>query len=248
VLREPAGRGGSAYLYDQVSEGTELTIRGPRNAFALESADRYSFIAGGIGVTPILPMARHAHAAGIPFSMTYGGRSLETMAFRSELLHGVKVVTEDTSGFIDLTAALADVDTGTLVYCCGPAALIEAVRGQCRERWPDTDLVRYELFAATDEPLHNDDDAAFDVTLVKAGTSIVVRSDESILDAVVAAGLDIDMPWDCQEGVCGSCETRVLSGGVDHRDHVLTSKERAVGDRMMICVSRGTDRSLVLDL
>jgi ferredoxin-NADP reductase len=255
VLREPSGRGGSCCVHDTLAEGCGVRARGPRNHFALEPAGRYLFIAGGIGITPILPMIAAAEAAGAGWTLTYGGRTRSSMAFRDELRsrYGDRVAVrpQDETGLLDLDALLGEPSAGTLVYCCGPEPLLAAVEARCAT-WPDGAL-HVERFAprATAEPdgataAAAAEAEAFDVELAQSGMLIRVSAETSILRAVEAAGVQVLSS--CTEGTCGTCETAVLEGVPDHRDSLLTPAERAAGDTMMICVSRSATPRLVLDI
>lgn len=245
VLREQAGRGGSAYVCDELAEGTRLTVRGPRNHFALVPAASYLFIAGGIGVTPILPMLRAATQSGARWELWYGGRGASSMAFVDELAgYGdrVHLWPQDERGLLPLDDLLASRGDDTLVYCCGPAPLLDAVEERSRE-WP-TGTLHVERFA----PVSADHaaDQPFEVELARSRKTLTVLPGTSILQAVEASGVFVLSS--CQEGTCGTCETEVLEGTPDHRDCVLTEAERAAGDVMMICVSRSRSARLVLDL
>lgn len=244
VLLEPEGRGGSKYIHSSVGIGDLLAVRGPRNHFALDDAPHYVFIAGGIGVTPILTMVVEAQRRGLSWQMVYGGRTRSAMAFVSELPDRVRLVPEDEQGRIDIDNALRNLPDGSLVYCCGPVGLIEAVRSYCND-WPDPGSLRFELFAApeTDDSVV---ERAFEVELVQTGATFTVAPGESILRKAIDAGADIG--FDCQDGICGSCETFILEGEADHRDHVLTAEEKSANSCMMVCVSRAFSERLVLDL
>ncbi|RDI35600.1 ferredoxin-NADP reductase [Rhodococcus sp. AG1013] len=247
VLREPDGRGGSQYVHDKLDVGDSVRVRGPRNNFELRDAPRYIFIAGGIGITPMLPMVAAAHAAGSDWTLTYGGRRRGSMAFVDELTtlypDSVEVCAQDVSGQPDLSAILGTPLPDTLVYCCGPAGLLDAVAERC-EQWPAGTL-HVERFAARElgAPVL---DETFEVELALSGTTVTVPPGTSILEAVTAAGVQVLSS--CQEGTCGTCETSVLGGVVDHRDSLLTDEERAADDTMMICVSRAACPRLILDL
>ncbi|MEU8678708.1 PDR/VanB family oxidoreductase [Streptomyces sp. NPDC048560] len=244
VLNEPASRGGSRYVHTQLRPGQQVTVSEPRNHFALEDAEGYVFVAGGIGITPLLAMAREAARRGDPWRMVYGGRSRASMAFAQELtaLGGdVTFVPQDERGHIDLASELAGLPAGTLVYSCGPEPLLTAVEARC-----PGDRLRLERFAA---PVveRTGDDEAFEVEFRSSGVTLTVDAGTSILDAAEGAGLTVASS--CRDGICGSCETRVLDGTPDHRDFLLSDAERAAGATMMICVSRCASRSrLVLDL
>jgi ferredoxin-NADP reductase len=246
VLREQAGRGGSAYVCDELTEGTRLTVRGPRNHFALVGASSYLFIAGGIGITPILPMLRAVTNAGARWEMWYGGRRSSSMAFVEELAdYGDRVRSwpQDERGLLPLDDIFASRADDTLVYCCGPTPLLEAVEERCREL--PAGVLHVERFTPA-IAAHTTDDQPFEVELARSHKTLTVRPGTSILHAVEAAGVFVLSS--CQEGTCGTCETEVLDGKPDHRDSVLTEAERAAGDVMMICVSRALSSRLVLDL
>ncbi|MFJ7290763.1 PDR/VanB family oxidoreductase [Streptomyces collinus] len=242
VLREPAGRGGSAHVHEQLGEDAKVRVRGPRNNFRLEPAPRYRFVAGGIGITPILPMLAAAEAAGAEWTLLYGGRTRGSMAFGGELgRYGDRVTfaPEDETGLLDLPSVLDDVPEGTLVYCCGPGPLLDAVEARC-----PSGVLRVERFQPKDQ--ETGDNTAFEVELARSGRTLTVAPDVSVLDAVRTAGVEV--LYSCTEGTCGTCETDVLDGEPDHRDSVLTDDERATGETMLICVSRCRGGRLVLDL
>lgn len=247
VLREADGRGGSRWIHDNVREGDALRVRGPRNNFPLRPAARYLFVGGGIGITPLLPMMAEAQAAGAEWSLLYGGRSHASMAFLPELEgYGERVTVrpQDRHGLLDLVGFLGDPDPSALVYCCGPAALIDAVEAHCAD-WPPGAL-NVERFTATRRSAEGGDEQAIDVELRASGITLTVPPGQSVLRAVEQAGVPVLSS--CEEGICGSCETAVVEGEVDHRDQLLTDEERAAGDTMLICVSRARGGRLVLDL
>ncbi|WP_017935881.1 PDR/VanB family oxidoreductase [Nocardioides sp. Iso805N] len=249
VLREAEGRGGSTYVHDKLAEGDLVRVRGPRNHFPLVPAASYLFIAGGIGITPMLPMIAAAEAAGADWRLAYGGRTRASMAFADELVaaYGSRVGLhpQDQEGLLPLADLLPAPEEGTMVYCCGPAPLLNAVTDLCAS-WPEG-LVHMEHFAPKEE-LHSDDDGSFEVELADAGLTLTVAADQSILETVRAAGVQVLSS--CQEGTCGTCETGVLAGTVDHRDSILTPAERNANDVMYVCVSRaaGGCPKLVLEL
>ncbi|MEU4833633.1 cytochrome P450 [Streptosporangium sp. NPDC023615] len=252
VLREENGRGGSAEVHEIAREGVVVGVRGPRNHFPLVPADDYLFVAGGIGVTPILAMARAVAHRGGAFRVLYGGRSRATMAFREELAgyagDRAELVPQDELGLPDLDAVLAPAGPGTAIYCCGPAGMIEAVERAC-ERLGLTERLHVERFAAGDDletvfdPAAN---TAFDVHLARTGRTVRVRPDQRLIEAVREAVPGLS--YDCEKGYCGACETRVLAGTPEHRDSLLTAEEREAGRTMMICVGRSCSPRLVLDL
>ena len=246
VLREEAGRGGSQHVHDELGEGDVVHVRGPRNHFPLVQAERYLFIAGGIGITPILPMIAQVEASGADWQLVYGGRTRSSMAFQAELQdrYPGKVVIhpQDEAGLLDLPTLLADPGA-TAVYCCGPEGLLAAVEERCASLPKGT--LHVERFApkegAADGPRES-----FEVELAQTGTILTVPADRSVLDVVEDSGVQVLSS--CQEGTCGTCETTVLSGIPNHRDSVLTDDEQAANDTMMICVSRSCSSRLVLDL
>ncbi|MEV5609079.1 PDR/VanB family oxidoreductase [Streptomyces sp. NPDC052225] len=238
VLREPDGRGGSALVHGELTPGRAVRARGPRNHFRLEPAPAYRFVAGGIGITPILPMLA---AADGEWSLFYGGRSRESMAFAGEL--GARHPAERLhlrEGPLDLAAHLADLRPGELVYACGPESLLTAV-----EALVPSEALRTERFTPT--AVDTDGDEAFEVELACTGRTLTVPGDRSVLATLQDAGVEI--LYSCTEGTCGTCETDVLAGEVDHRDSVLTAQERACNETMMVCVSRAAKGGrLTLDL
>ncbi len=251
VLREPRSRGGSARVHDGLDAGTAIRVRGPRNHFPLEPAGRYLFIAGGIGITPILPMVAAAERAGVPWELAYGGRTLAAMAFAGDLAGRypgrVRLWPQDECGLLDLDALLGRPHADTLVYCCGPEPLLATAQARCA-RWParpgePAGPIRTERFA----PAADDGSQyPFEVELARSGLTLTVPAGTSILAAVEAAGVAVLSS--CAKGTCGTCETGVLGGLPDHRDTVLTPAERQAADVMMICVSRAASERLVLDL
>ncbi|MEV0912386.1 PDR/VanB family oxidoreductase [Streptomyces hokutonensis] len=226
------GRGGSREVHEQVRVGAELEVRGPRNRFPLVEAPAYVFVAGGIGITPMLPMLR-ALPDGADWRLLYAGRTRESMPFLAEIEElGADRVTV-VAGLPDLDGELAAVPEGAVVYCCGPEGLMAAVA----ERFPD---VRLERFA----PRASAKGEAFELELRRSGRTLTVPADSTVLAAVRA-----ELPntlYSCEQGFCGTCQQRVLEGEVEHRDELLTDAERA--DSMLICVSRARSVRLVLDL
>jgi len=247
VLRERAGRGGSAYVHDTLRPGEAVDFAGPRNHFRLEPAAAYVFVAGGIGITPILPMLAAATAASAEWTLLYGGRTAASMAFTDELArYGDRVTLwpQDTHGLLDLDGLLGSPRPDTLVYCCGPEPLLGAVE-QRMSAWPAAAL-HLERFSA---PVVERDPAAehsLELVLAESGRTVSVPEDRSILEVLLDEGVDVLN--DCREGICGSCEVKVIEGEVDHRDHVLSEPERAANSCMMVCVSRACGERLVLGL
>ncbi|MDK1471878.1 PDR/VanB family oxidoreductase [Streptomyces sp. 549] len=246
VLRESAGRGGSAYVHSGLTRGTPVRVRGPRNNFPLTLAPHHLFVAGGIGITPILPMLRAAETAGAEWTLLYGGRTRASMAFAQRLgEYGAKVriVPEDECGLLDLAGYLAGAGPGTLVYCCGPQPLLAAVEERCRT-WPAGTL-HVERFQARDTDPRTPS-RSFELELRQSGLTLTVAPHRSILQTVEAAGVQVLSS--CTQGTCGTCETDIIEGEADHRDSLLTAEEQAAHETMMICVSRSRGARLVLDL
>lgn len=255
VMLEEAGRGGSQRVHTAVAAGDLIEVRGPKNHFPLEEAGRYLFIAGGIGVTPTLPMVAAADRAGVPFRLEYLSRKRARMAYTDELgRYGSSVVLHprDEEERVDVAALIATVTAGTLVYCCGPESLLAAVEAAAAGLGPD--VLHVERFVTPPSTADADGEAVvdfdaerpFEVELAQSGQTLTVGSDQTTLEVLEAAGADVYS--DCREGICSTCETVVLSGIPDHRDHVLSAKERESGKVMMVCVSRALSERLVLDL
>lgn len=246
ILRVPDGRGGSRRVHDAFHPGTTVTVTALRNRFPLAPASGYEFLAGGIGITPLIPMLDTAQRSGATWRLTYGGRTANSMAYADDLLgrYGdrVKLVPQNRCGLIDLGELLARPSPGTLVYCCGPEPLLAAVEAACKS-WP-LGTLHMERFTA--KPVDEVVDSAFEVELARSGGVHKIPPGASILDTLNKAGVDV--LGSCLEGVCGTCETTVLDGAIDHRDSYLTPSERTAGDRMMICVSRAACPRLRLDL
>ena len=249
VRRIPTGGGGSLEMHDEVAVGTTLTTSGPRNAFPLavpgygSPTRRLRFIAGGIGITPILPMLAEAQRLGVEWSMAYAGRTRDSLPFLDELDpfgDRVEVRTDDESGVPSVKELLGDCPDGTTVYACGPAPALTAIRAELAGR-DDVEL-HFERFAAA--PVV--DGHAFTVSIGSSGASLRVGAEETLLTALNKSG--VHAPYSCQQGFCGTCRIRVLAGPVEHRDTLLTEPEREAG-MMLICISRAAgDTELVLDL
>ncbi|MFD5985345.1 PDR/VanB family oxidoreductase [Streptomyces cyaneofuscatus] len=241
------GRGGSREVHEQLQEGAEIEVRGPRNRFPLVEAEAYVFVAGGIGITPILPMLRSLAERGANWRLLYGGRSRGSMPFLDEIeklgAEGgrVAVVAQDEAGHPDAVVALADIAPGTAVYCCGPEPLMAAVTAAL----PEGCTLHLERFSAvTADAVGAVDSSAFEVELRRSGQTVQVAAGQSVLAAVREELPNVS--YSCEQGFCGTCQQRVLEGEIDHRDELLTDDER--GDSMLICVSRCRGARLVLDL
>jgi len=234
------GRGGSREVHERLAEGMELEVRGPRNRFPLLAAPSYVFVAGGIGITPILPMLR-ALPDGTEWRLLYGGRTRASMPYLEQVreLAGdrLTLVAEDEDGRPDLDALFAGLPEGTAVYCCGPEGLMAAVEA----RVPEGATLHLERFAARASAAG---DAGFELELRRSGRTLTVPAGSSVL-AAVRSELP-DTAYSCEQGFCGTCQQGFVEGEVDHRDELLTDAERA--DSMLICVSRATSDRLVLDM
>jgi ferredoxin-NADP reductase len=247
VLLEPRSRGGSRFVHAELAEGATLRVRGPRNHFALAPAKSYLFVAGGIGITPILPMVAAAEAEGAQWRLAYGGRTRASMAFRTELTQRygerVDIRPQDETGLLDLAGLLGSADSETLVYCCGPEPLLAAVEAACGH-WPFGAL-HVERFSPKKiaEPVRQE---SFEVELAKSGMVLTVLPGRSVLEVVEEAGVTVLSS--CTQGTCGTCETTVLAGVPEHHDSLLSADERAANDTMFICVSRSCSPRLVLEL
>jgi ferredoxin-NADP reductase len=246
VLREPAGRGGSAFVHEVLEPGHLVGVGAPRNNFPLVPSPRYLFVAGGIGITPIMPMIHQADLVGADWQLLYGGRRRASMAFLDELAgYGdrVRLHPQDELGLLPLAEFVGEARDDTRIYCCGPGPLLDAIDAVCA-RWPRYAL-RTERFVAEEHgpAVH---EGPFTVELARTGATVTVSPEMSVLDAAHAAGAEVLSS--CRQGICGTCETTVLAGRPDHRDSLLDDDDRAAGDCMYICVSRSCTDRLVLDL
>lgn len=244
VLRTPDSRGGSTAVH-ALTEGDRVRIRGPRNHFPLATSPHYVFVAGGIGITPLLPMIEEVDATGADWTLHYGGRSRTSMAFLDLLAkYGdrVRLVPQDESGILDLESILGTPASDTLVYCCGPEPLLAAVEQRC-EQWPGHAL-HLERFSAKPRE-DTGTDSPIELVLQRSGLTLQVPADQTVFDAMRGAGVSV--LGSCLEGICGTCEQTVLEGEVDHRDSVLDEEEQEANDCMMVCVSRARSARLVLD-
>lgn len=246
VRYQKAGRGGSIRVHEMLNVGSKVVCRQPRNQFALLPAERYVFIAGGIGITPILSMVRAAEEAGADWFLAYGGRSRDSMAFLNELSrHGehFRAWPRDESGRIPLDSLVGNIDSPTRVYCCGPEPLLNAVQIACAAN-PSISL-HFERFTPP-QPETASSQESIEVELKASNKTVLVAPNQSILEAVEEAGVEILSS--CRNGMCGTCETDVIEGQPEHRDCFLSKDEQASGATMMICVSRAKSPRLVLDL
>lgn len=247
ILRAADSRGGSSYVHDELVTGRTVRVRGPRNHFPLVASPRYVFIAGGIGITPMLPMIAAAEAAGAEWTLLYGGRSEESMAFAAEVSALGDRVTLLPGTAIEPMAAELDMRLGTptadtLVYACGPEGLLSAVEARCAA-WPAGSL---HLERFTPKAVDGAMDTEFEAVLERSGITITVPVGRSIFEAAQDNGVTV--LGSCHEGICGTCETVIIEGEADHRDSILNEEEQALNETMMICVSRSRRPSITLDL
>ncbi|MGV0835118.1 PDR/VanB family oxidoreductase [Mycolicibacterium thermoresistibile] len=247
VLREPNSRGGSKFVHDQVAEGSSIWVSLPRNHFPLRTdAEHILFVAGGIGVTPMLPMISELEQAERSWSLVYCGRSRTSMAYLDELAKfgdRVMVRPDDEYGAPSLVDLIEPTAPDTVVYTCGPEGMLSALETICADPAHPRTLV-LERFVP--KVYDTDGDSAFEVEFAQSGVTVTVPADRSILEVAEEVGVDILMS--CSEGTCGTCESPVLEGIPEHRDSVLTEEERESGTTLMPCVSRARSARLVLDL
>ncbi len=251
VLRDAQSRGGSVAMHETVNVGDTLRISAPKNHFPLMPAGRYLLLAGGIGVTPILCMAERLANTGADFAMHYCARSPQRTAFRERIAGAAfadRVQFHFDSGEprqkLDLAALLAGAADDLHLYVCGPAGFIDAVTAAAGAHgWPD-DHVHLEYFGAA--PQDKTGDQSFDVRIASSGQTFAIPADQTVVGALAAHGIDI--PVSCEQGVCGTCITRVLQGEPEHRDVYFTDEEHAQNDQFTPCCSRSRSSLLVLDL
>lgn len=245
ILNDPKSKGGSKYVHEELAVGDMVTVGTPRNNFPLSQAKHFEFIAGGIGITPILKMIEAAEQLGASWHLNYGGRSTDSMAFLDTLAeYGDKVTLwpQDEKGFMDLSYLCEPVEDGR-VYCCGPEPLLNVVQ-KAAENWPSW-AVRFERFvpATLPAPVRTE---PFMLDLARSKKCVEVGTNQSVLAALTDAGVPVLSS--CNEGVCGTCEVAVLKGKPEHRDSLLNDAEREKNDRMFVCVSRAVSDRLELDL
>jgi len=254
VGRAANGRGGSQYIHQHLRRGVALQTSAPRNHFALDPAARgFVFVAGGIGITPIHAMVQWCEAKAQPWRLVYAARSRQRAAFYEtlrELPDRVQFHFDDeNAGLLDVGAALAGVEPGEQVYCCGPAPLVKAVTAATADLPAGT--VKFEYFTAPADAGRGNGseagaDGAFRIELRRSGKQLDVPAGQSILEVLERHGHEV--PFSCREGLCRTCETAIVAGACDHRDYVLSSDERQAGKSLMVCVSRSLEPLLVLDL
>lgn len=250
VSKDANSRGGSRYIHEVLRPGDSVTVSAPRNNFTLnESAEQSVFIAGGIGITPILCMIRRLEALKKPWKLYYCARTRKAAPFLRELTElangdDQRVVhnfdAERGGQLLDITEAIAGYDDAD-IYCCGPLPMLEAFERATAKL--ESEKIHVEYFAAKQAP---STEGGFDVELAKSNKTLHVPKGKTILDTVLDAGVVV--PFSCLEGICGSCETKIISGEVDHRDLLLSEQEKSANKTMMICCSGSKGGKLVLDL
>lgn len=249
VLREPQSRGGSSLMHDAIEEGSIIQVGPPRNLFELSpQADRSLLFAGGIGITPILCMAQHLAAEGKAFELHYCCRSSQRAAFldvlRSEPFEGRVHLHFDDDSKLNSAQVLAHPSSNDHLYVCGPAGFMQHVLNTASASgWADHQLHREHFAPVQSEPTTA---RGFEVELASTGMTYTIPSDRSVFEVLSDAGVEI--PVSCEQGICGTCVTRVLSGIPEHRDQFLTAAEHARNDRFTPCCSRARSSRLVLDL
>lgn len=242
-------RGGSRHVHERLRAGDELQISPPRSLFGLHpQAEEHVFIAGGIGITPIMSMIEECKAAGQRWRLLYCTRTRSRAAYLWRLApHYDQVhlhVDEEQGRPADLALFLRSVPHAAHIYCCGPAPLMDAVGLAAADR--PSNSVHFERFTAGGAPANAAADGSFRVKLSRQGTTLTVPPGCSILQTLEDHG--IELPCSCREGLCRTCETPLLAGKADHRDFVLSDEERKANKSIILCVSRALDDELVLDL
>ncbi|WP_120497913.1 PDR/VanB family oxidoreductase [Kiloniella sp. EL199] len=250
IQKEEQGRGGSRLIHDHFKVGDEVEISPPRNNFELdETAQRYKLIAGGIGITPIMSMARQLKAIGKPFQLYYACRNEQRAAFleelrSTELSKHVVLSYDDVHGPLNTLTLFGRAEPNVQIYCCGPTGLMGAVKSATRS-WP-AESVRFEHFSASEDTGPRDNDGSFEVIIQSTGRVLQIPADKSILSVLEENGIFIDHA--CCEGICGTCETGLIDGEADHRDMILTEAEKQENQQIMVCCSRAKTPTLTLDL
>lgn len=248
VLNEPDGRGGSSFIHTNLNVGDAVEAGGPVNHFAFERSERYLFIAGGIGITPLLPMILSAEAMGADWELFYGARSRGRMAFHDELAalqDRVHFWPQDERGLLPLHDLVANAGNA-LIYACGPGPLLDQLQEVCRQS-AASDRLHIERFSSAGLPdTASGEWLPFTAVVASTGQEILVSQTQTLLDALLDAG--VDPLFSCEEGTCGTCEMKVLEGTPDHRDFILTESQKQSCKYIMPCVSRSLSSRIVLDI
>jgi len=252
VQREESGKGGSKTMHDVLKEGDIIEVSAPRNNLPLEeTASKHVLLAGGIGVTPMLSMALRLQSMEADFEMHYCTRSRERTAFY-DLLSSAKFNDKVAFHFdegvadnrLDLKALLATRPEGAHLYLCGPQGFMQAIEKAAESAWPP-EAIHMEYFSA-DPNAFAENNKAFDITLAKSGRTFTIPADKSIVEVLADNGIQVQVS--CEQGICGSCITPVLEGEPEHRDKVLTIREKSANNQCTLCVSRAKSERLVIDL
>jgi ferredoxin-NADP reductase len=247
VLKEEQSRGGSIEIHERIKTGDRITIRGPKNHFKLEPGARTIFVAGGIGITPLLPMMREISKSGKSWALHYGGKSLAALAYLDalQLMDGneINIYLKNETRRVPVADVMADLSAEDVVYVCGPESMIDEVEQTGENLGIPVRLERFGPVAGEAPSATGD---SFEVELARTGTILTVPEDTRLIDIVRTVVPSV--PFSCEEGYCGSCETSVLDGVPDHRDSILSPQERESNECMMICVGRSKSARLVLDL
>lgn len=245
ILLDREGRGTSRFIHERLRPGSVIEVGLPRNTFPLLPAKRYQFVAGGIGITPFLAMIEAAGRSGTPWRLAYGGRAAARMGFVDLLSaygEAVDLYPQDRAGLLPVSSIVDRAGADCALYCCGPEPLIEALQSELQRRGRPPAYV--ERFRAKADDARGGD--GFHVVLARRGAKLWVPPDKSIVEVLEEAGISV--PTSCRQGVCGACETRVVSGAIEHRDDLLSDREKEEGRTMLICVSRAKGDTITLDL
>jgi ferredoxin-NADP reductase len=247
VLKEEISRGGSIEIHDEIHEGDHLTVRGPKNHFKLEPGALTVFMAGGIGITPLLPMMRSLSKQGKPWVLHYGGKSLAALAYLDalQLMEGneISIYLKNETRRIPVSEIISTLSTEDAIYVCGPESMISEVEEVGARLGVRVCLERFGPAPGEKPEIGGD---SFEVELARSAKVLTVPADTRLIDIVRTVVPSV--PFSCEEGYCGSCETGVLEGVPDHRDSILSPEEKSNNDCMMICVGRSLTPRLVLDL
>ena len=248
VKLDADSRGGSEYIHAHWCLGETVTVESPRNNFELVDASSYLFVAGGIGITPLLPMIKQADEEGRSWRAVYRGRERQRMPFANAMKRAygdlVEILASDEGQRLSLKEIVGDPVPGRAVYCCGPSSMMDEADELSRAAERSNETFHLERFV--NDSLEGHTDLPFELELARTGRTLQVPADKSIIDVMQEEGMQPD--FSCREGTCGTCETDVLEGEVDHRDTILDEDERAANDCMFICVSRCKGARLVVDL
>ena len=249
VLKDPNSRGGSRFMHEQLHTGQQIRISEPRNLFELDTKLEYAILcAGGIGITPILAMAKELKRLHKSFKLFYFVKTRSALAFQEDLnLLGDSVhlhIDDEVTTHCNLQVTLTQSNSSHHVYVCGPQGFMDHVIQTARQNsWPDANIHKEHFSAPT---IDTSEDGSFNIKIQKTGQLIQVSQDQTAVQALEAAGINI--PVSCEQGICGTCLVKVVEGDVDHRDMYLTEEEQATNDQFTPCCSRAKSKTLVIDL